>query len=138
MGYAFAADLMVVVHLAYMLFVVIGLPIVLLGGLMRWNWVRNMRLRVVHFASIAIVAMEAICGMKCPLTVWERGLRQMAGQPVSEATFAGRVAHEILFFQAEPWVFTLCYVAFALLVLGSFVLVPPKRRVRRIERGSPG
>ena len=30
----------------------------------------------------------------CPLTVWERDLRMLAGQPVSEATFIGRLMHD--------------------------------------------
>jgi hypothetical protein len=34
----------------------------------------------------------------------------------------------LLFFDAEPWVFTVCYTLFGLAVLATFVLAPPRLR----------
>jgi tellurite resistance protein TehA-like permease len=61
------------------------------------------------------------------LTVWERELRLQAGQMPGEISFVGRLARDLLFYEAPQWVFTLCYVGFGLLVLAMLVLVPIRR-----------
>ena len=40
------------------------------------------------------------------------------------------LVHDLLFFDAEPWVFTLLYTAFGLLVVATFVMAPPRWRRR--------
>jgi hypothetical protein len=127
MGYAVCADVLVTIHAAYVGYVVFGQLVILLGVALRWQWVRNFWFRITHLLAIAIVAGESILHIQCPLTVWENQLRQAAGQSVAEGSFVARWMHQLLFFQAEPWVFEVCYIAFALLVLLTFVLAPPRR-----------
>ena len=79
-GYGFAADAIVVFHFCYVVFAVGGELIVLLGWLLGWRWIRNLAFRIVHLASVAVVAMEALIGVLCPLTDWEYRLRLLAGQ----------------------------------------------------------
>ncbi|GIW80856.1 MAG: hypothetical protein KatS3mg105_2663 [Gemmatales bacterium] len=131
MFYSMLADVIVVIHVAYVGFVIVGQLLIVGGALLRWQWVRNFWFRVCHLVAILIVAYEALAGIVCPLTVWEDELRRMAGQTVEEGSFIGRFMHSILFYDLEPWIFTVCYVAFALLVLGTFVLVPPRWRRRQ-------
>lgn len=126
MIYGLIADLVVALHVAYVAFVIVGQLAILAGMVLGWKWIRNFWFRIAHVTAIAIVAFEAICGIECPLTVWERGLRALAGQPVSDATFVGRLLHSMLFYQAPSEVFTASYVGFALLVIGTFVLAPPR------------
>lgn len=128
MGYAFLADLVVAFHVAYVSFIVFGELIVVLGALLRWTWVRNLWFRVLHLLAIAIVAAEALASIACPLTVWEDRLRRAAGQDVSDGTFIGRCLHNILFYDLPPWAFTAAYIGFALVVLLTLVLAPPRRR----------
>lgn len=128
--YGLLADLIVSVHVAYVAFVIVGLLLILLGGLLRWRWVRNLRFRVAHFLAILIVALEAVAGLICPLTTWEFELRKKAGQDTDEGTFMGRLMHDILFYEAPPWVFTSAYIVFALLVLSTLFLIPPRWRTR--------
>ena len=45
----------------------------------------------------------------CPLTVWEEQLRKMAGQTGYTGDFLGYWAHQLIFYRAEPWVFTVIY-----------------------------
>jgi hypothetical protein len=124
---AFLADIVVAIHAAFVLFVVGGQAAVLLGALLRWNWVRNLWFRVAHLTAIGFVAFESIIGMACPLTEWEDTLRRGAGQEVSEGTFIGRVLHQLIFYNFAEWVFTSVYIGFALLVLVTLYLVPPRR-----------
>jgi hypothetical protein len=127
MGYRLLADLVVAVHFAYVTFVVVGQLLILVGVLRRWRWVRNFWFRVAHLVAIAVVAGEALLGIACPLTEWESSLRVLGGTPNRGGTFIGNLLHDLLFFHAPEWVFTTAYVAFALLVLATFVLAPPRR-----------
>ncbi len=127
--YALAADLLVGFHFLYVLFAVAGELVVLAGGLLRWRWVRNLPLRVTHLAAVALVAVEALLGVVCPLTTWEYDLRVLAGQRVErDISFVGRLVRSVIFYDFPTWVFTVTYVAFALLVAGTFLLFPPQAR----------
>lgn len=120
------ADLILVVHFAFVAFVVGGLALIWIGAAAGWGWVRNFRFRVAHLAAIVFVAAEALLGVMCPLTVWEDALR---GRD-SEIGFIARWIHGVMFYQLPPWVFTAAYVGFCLIVLATFWGVPPRRRNR--------
>jgi hypothetical protein len=73
--YSHLADVIVVIHAAYVGYVIVGVVLILLGLLYRWNWIRNPWFRWSHFAMIGVVAAEAVLGIMCPLTRWENQLR---------------------------------------------------------------
>lgn len=118
------ADLIVVVHFAIVVFIVGGLIAVWVGAALGWRWVRNPWLRYLHLAAIGCVALEALLGIACPLTVWEDLLRGGA----QAESFVGRWVRRLMFYQAPEWVFTVAYVAWALATLATLRLVPPRRR----------
>ena len=128
MWYGYLADLIVFFHAAYVAFVVFGLLAILLGSVLRWQWIRNPWFRVIHLLMIAVVAVEAAFGWKCPLTDWEDQLRGLAGQPISGETFVGRLLHSVIFYNAPGWAWTVLYVGFALLVLSTFYFAPVRWR----------
>lgn len=125
------ADVSVVAHLGYVLFVIVGLAVILVGAARGWGWIRNVWFRLVHFLAIGLVAAEAILGVPCPLTTLENSLREKAGETVYPGSFIGYWAHELLFYDLPNWVFTVVYCLFALVVLLTLVLVPPRRSCRR-------
>ena len=51
----------------------------------------------------------------------------MAGQTAYTGDFLGHWAHQLIFFRADPWVFTVIYTLFGLAVLVAFFLAPPRR-----------
>ena len=120
---AFLADLILVVHFAFVLFVVGGLALIWIGAACGWRWVRNFWFRIAHLAAIVFVAAESLAGIWCPLTIWEDALRGAH----AEKSFVARWIHRILFYSFPEWVFTVAYVVFALVVIASLWLVPPKR-----------
>jgi hypothetical protein len=130
LAYRLLADLTVVVHAAYVLFVIFGLLAVFIGYVRRWTWIRNLWFRILHLLMIAVVVAEAQFGMTCPLTTWEQRLRTLAGQQSYHGDFIANLVHDLLFFDAEPWVFTLCYTLFGLVVAATFWLAPPLWPVR--------
>lgn len=125
------ADLIVVIHAAFVMFVVLGLAAILAGMALRWEWVRNPAFRIAHLSAIGFVVAEALTGVACPLTVWEDRLRRMSGQAGYAGDFLGYWAHRLIFFDAPSWVFTLIYCLFGGAVLATFLFAPPHRRRRR-------
>ncbi len=120
------ADAVLLLHAGFIAFVVLGLLLILIGGALKWSWVRNCWFRIAHFAAIGLVIAQAWLGITCPLTTLENNLRARAGQPTYERGFIADHVHQLIFFQAPWWVFALVYTAFGLLVVVSFWLVRPK------------
>jgi hypothetical protein len=120
------ADAIVVVHLMIVLFVLAGVPLVYLGAALGWAWVRSRHWRVLHLGAILFIAAESLLGIACPLTVWEYALR---GQQSTHG-FIDRWVDRVLFYDAPPWVFTVSYLAFAALVVVTWLAVPPTRQRR--------
>jgi hypothetical protein len=118
------ADLILIVHFAFVLFVTGGLLLIWLGAAAGWRWVRNCRFRVAHLAAICFVALEALLGIVCPLTAWEDALRGTQ----SETAFVARWLHRLLFYNFPDWVFTTAYLMFALAVAATWFYVRPHRR----------
>ena len=119
------ADLLVVVHFGIVLFIVGGLAAVWIGAALGcWPWVHNRWFRYLHLAAIGYVAIEALLGIACPLTVWEDVLRG-GTRPDS---FVGRWVRRLLYYDAPEWVFTTAYFAWAIATLATLRLVPPRRK----------
>jgi len=69
MLYRLTADVLVVVHLGFIIFVVVG-------GFLAWQWRRLARL---HIPIALWGALIEFTGWTCPLTPLENGLRRLAG-----------------------------------------------------------
>ena len=122
------ADLILILHTGFIAFVILGLIAVWVGYFASWNWTRSIAFRVAHLVAIGYVVAQAWCRITCPLTTLENHLRQRAGQdPYAEGGFIQYWLHNLIFFDAEPWVFTLTYTLFGLLVVGTLIFAPPRR-----------
>jgi len=132
--YRLAADVVLTLHFAFVLFVVGGLMAIYLGRFLKWNWVRNRLFRISHLAAISIVIAQAWLGMICPLTTLEMRLRILAGQESYGRGFIEHWVSRLLFFEAPTSVFLIAYTLFGLLVLASWWVVRPHAS-RRSNRG---
>lgn len=141
--YALYADGVLVVHAGVIFFVVGGLIAILVGAAVGWRWVRNRWFRIAHLGAIGYVVLQAWLGMTCPLTDWENQLRRHAGQSgYGDQGFIAHWLHRLIFFDAEPWVFTLAYTLFGLAVVATFWWAPPRwgggsRLPKRCSRRDP-
>lgn len=122
------ADLVLIVHFGFVVFVVGGLVMTWVGWWRGWEWVRRYRFRIAHVLAMGVVLAEALGGVVCPLTVWEDRLREMAGASAASGTsFIQRWIHQILFYDvSERWL-TVAYALFFVLMVATFWLVPPRR-----------
>ena len=127
--YVLLADLMVVLHGIYVLFVVGGALAVIIGCMVHKSWARSVVFRLIHLGAILIVAIQEMLGLSCPLTIWEYQLREAAGQTAQwDLSFAARIAHRLIYYDFPDWVFTALYIGFAALIALLFLICPPRRR----------
>ena len=121
---AWLADVVLAMHFAFVVFVVAGLPLVWLGAIARWQWIRHRGFRIAHLAAILFVAFESLLGVLCPLTVWEDALR---GMP-ERRTFIARWLHRLMYYDLPDRVFVIAYAVFAVAVALTYVAIPPRRK----------
>jgi len=87
MIYRFSADLVLIVHLAFVLFVVFG-------GLLVLRWAR---LAWLHLIAVFWGALIEFIGIICPLTPLEVMLRQRGGEAGYEGDFIGHYITVLLY-----------------------------------------
>ena len=126
------ADFILILHALYILFVLGGQLLILIGWFRRWKWVRNITFRLVHLLAIGFVVLEAWFGIVCPLTNLENYLRSdvtnSAGELLYQSSFIEYWLGKLIFYEAPASVFTVIYSLFFLVVLISFIAYPPVRR----------
>lgn len=87
MWYRIGVDLVLLLHLGFVLFV-IG------GGLLLVKW---RGLVWIHLPAVAWGALVEFMGWICPLTPLENRLRALAGESATEADFIGRYLPTLLY-----------------------------------------
>ena len=125
----FLADAILVLHVAFVLFVVFALVAIYAGYFLKWQWVRNRAFRILHLIAIGIVVVQSWVGVICPLTVLEMALRDKAGAETYSGSFIQHWLQSLLYYDAPEWVFMVVYTCFCSLVLASWFVVRPRRRV---------
>jgi hypothetical protein len=128
------ADLILFIHVAYATFVLGGLVAVPLGARLGWHWVRVSAFRRAHVVCTAVVAVEALIGVTCPLTWLEHLLLVASGTAGYKRSFIGHLFYRLLYYDAPIWMFTIAYVALAITVTLLYYYVPP---IRKPSRQSP-
>jgi len=83
--------------------------------------------------AIVGVALEAVLGIDCPLTVLEYRLRYTTPLSDKMASFIGTIIDSLLFYDAPGWLFTIIYTSFAVLVVITFIIAPPTRKGHSIK-----
>jgi hypothetical protein len=134
--YKALADLVLVLHLGFVAFVILGLLLILAGGFRHWGWIRNPWFRLLHLAAIGVVVIQAWFGVICPLTTLEMSLRQRAGETAYNGSFIEHWVQKILFYEGPGWIFTVAYTLFGLLVVGTWAGFPPRLSIFSKRRSS--
>jgi uncharacterized membrane protein len=128
--YQVLANSVLALHLGIVLFVIAGLVLVVSGNLCGWRWVNDLWFRLAHLAAIAVVIAESWAGITCPLTTLEMWLRARAGATTYSGGFVEYWLERLLYYDAPPWVFTLGYSLFGMLVVATWWYFPPASRRR--------
>jgi hypothetical protein len=131
-----AADAVLVTHVAFVAFVVLGFLVFLAGAATGREWARSPWLRGLHLAAIVVVCLEAWFGIACPLTVWESALRAGSGGGYTRGFVADWLGR-LLYWEAPEWVFTVVYTAFGAAVAWLWWWAPPRRLPSRRLKSHP-
>lgn len=124
----FLADAILAVHILIVLANIIPVPLIITGGLRGWAFVRARWFRYGHLALMGFIAIQAWLGETCPLTLWERSLREHAGQGSYQETFISHWMQQLLYIDAPPWFFIALYSGWCALILALLYAVPVKKR----------
>src|SRR5919108_5386578 len=110
--YSLLADAILLVHFAFVAFVVLGFAVIWAGYFCRWEFVRDIRFRLAHLAAIGFVLAESLAGFICPLTTWENQLRVQAGESAAySGSFIRHWIQKLLFHDWSDQTFTVIYAA---------------------------
>jgi hypothetical protein len=124
MALTLLADLVLGLHLLLAALITVGLVLVPVGGLLNWGWVRNRVLRLAHVSTMLFVAIEAVLGLTCPLTIMESALRNEDAPTHFLAVWMVKA----LYWNASPEFFVLLYLLCAAWAVSLWALVPPRQR----------
>jgi hypothetical protein len=114
------ADAIMLLHLGIVVFNAAMLLLVPIGA-RRWQWVRYRPLRLVHLAMMLFIAVQALMGRYCPLTLVETALRDDA----PARAFLMRLVETVLYWPLPLEFFAALYLACAVWTLALWVLVRP-------------
>lgn len=118
------AALVLAGHLAVIAFNLFGLVAIPLGAWRGWTFVRVRWWRALHLASLAVVALQALAGRACFLTIWQDDMSGSA----TEQPLIMRVVNGLIYWPLPMWVFTAAYAAVFVYALALWKLVPPVGR----------
>jgi Protein of Unknown function (DUF2784) len=116
------AELVLAFHVAVILFNLFGMIAIPIGGRRGWNFVRIRWWRLLHLGALAIVALQALLGRACFLTLWQQGL---SGKGGGTPLLMGLV-DRLIFWPLPMAFFVALYVLVFLYVVLLLWLVPPR------------
>ncbi|MBW8785681.1 MAG: DUF2784 family protein [Novosphingobium sp.] len=119
------------VHVAIIGFNLFGLVAIPLGAWRGWRFVHAPLWRLLHFASLAVVALQAALGRACFLTLWQA---EAEGASSSTEPLIMRWVNGIVFWPLPLWVFAAIYIALFAYAVSLLWLVPLRRRTSDLTR----
>jgi hypothetical protein len=127
------ADLVMVVHAVFSLFVVAGLIFILTGLLLRWNWTSHRQFRVIHLTASLVVAVRVWLEVPCPFSVVEEQLRAQASASCAVPPPLHDVFKPMAFRGINPQRFARSTTAVGLIALATFTFGTRHPRATRFE-----
>ncbi|MCI0652229.1 MAG: DUF2784 domain-containing protein [Planctomycetes bacterium] len=124
--YGLAADAVLVVHFAFVAFIVLGLCFIWIGYFLGLASVRNFYFRVAHLLCMGFVVWQSLTNRMCPSTTWENKLRKLAGEGQYKGSFLEHWIHKIMFFELSPKTFLAIYAGVFLAIVLSLIFVFPR------------
>lgn len=108
-------------HLAIIAFNIAGCVLVPIGAWRRWRWVRGFWWRLAHLLSLAVVALQALAGRACFLTIWQANAEGATHAQPLIASWINR----LVYLPLPLWVFAVAYVVVFAYVIALWWWVRP-------------
>ena len=131
MPYKIVADTIVIVHFAWILFMLVGF-ILTVRGFARKEFFDKWLFRTFHLLGIAYVSVLAIMGKYCPLTLWENILRAKYDPSLTyPGSFIIHYTQRLVYPDINPLVIRIPTTFIAVFCVIVFLIRPPQR-IKRI------
>jgi hypothetical protein len=118
----FIADLLMLAHAAYSLFVVLGLMMILLGMVLGWRWSRNRYFCIAHLAATTFLMVRVWTSLACPFSTAENAFRSRITVPCPLGDAFHDVLHHCAFRGTNPGYMAASTMLLGILALAVFVL----------------
>lgn len=122
---ALLADILLITHAMIILAVILPVPLIILGGILKWQWVHNNWFRHGHLAVIAFVVANTLLGNLCPLTIWENNYRIQSGRMIYDSGFIAYWFGKLVYPDLPPHIFPWLYMIFGGLIAILYFAIPP-------------
>jgi len=123
------ADIILIVHLGWILFMLYGFALTVRAFWRPVFWDRWL-FRTIHLGGILFVACLELLGKYCPLTIWEYGLRGTS----EPGYFILDWIERLIYPDVNPLVYLLPTYGIALFTLVMFVVkLPAKFRLQKVH-----
>jgi hypothetical protein len=118
---ALSAASILAVHLSIIAFNLLGLVVIPVGAWRGWNFVHAPLWRLLHLASLGVVAAQAVIRRACFLTIWQAALEGKSG---SREPFIMHWINTLVYWPLPMWVFETAYILVFIYVLALIRIVP--------------
>lgn len=98
----FLADLLMVAHAGFSVFILYGLVFILAGLVVDWPWIRNRWFRRLNLAGILFLLGRVWLGWPCPFSIMEDSLRSGITAPCPLGILTHAVFHQLAFRGNDP------------------------------------
>ncbi|MBN1897903.1 MAG: DUF2784 domain-containing protein [Spirochaetes bacterium] len=126
MFYRLLADLIVIVHFLWILFVIVFYFLTLYSLLVKNERFLHLKfLRTVHLAGILMVSVFIFMGEYCPLTWWEIKLRNLSGIISYKGSFIVHYIEKFVYPDVHPLVVQIPSIVIGITTLIFFIIKSP-------------
>jgi hypothetical protein len=127
MLYKTLADVIVVAHFVWILFMLVGFVLTLSGFFWK-KFFDKWLFRTVHLLGIVYVSLLAIMGRYCPVTLWENALRAKYNPDLTyQGSFIIHYIEKLVYPAVNPLMIIVPTVVIAIVTVVVFITRPPKR-----------
>ena len=125
-AYAAGAIAILYAHFGIVAFNIFWLIAIPLGACRDWRFVRNIWWRSAHMASLAVVALQALDGRLCFLTILQDDFETRAGAALQAPSLLTRLVTNAIYWPLQLSTFVVIYCVGAAFAVASWWLVPPR------------
>ena len=118
----FLADLLMLMHACFSMFLVVGLGLIFIGMILGWHWTRRRWFRLLHLVVTLFVVARVWIGLPCPFSVGEDNLRRQTTAACPMGNSFHEILHRLAFRGKDPNRFVQSTTLFGVLALTIFVL----------------
>ena len=133
MKYKIIADIIILIHFLWILFILTGFALTL-GGFFWKGYFNRWVFRTVHLCGILFVAILAVLGEYCPLTILENNLMVKYDPELTyPGSFITHYVGKLVYPDVEPMIIIVLTIIIGLITLIIYIIKSPMRIVEMLK-----